>query len=159
MVEDKPKVAIIQYESGRVLVVREVNGELLVVESLDRRPSALRRYLVDSAGTQQPRHAPRPETASEREPVEALPLFYSPQWYPYHPAIGTYDPLHTTPIERSIERKRQNAAELRQQVKARRDERGATGTTNSAGRVYPSTAADREHGQPHDLEAVLRTLQ
>lgn len=159
--DDKPKVAIIQYESGRVLVVREVNGELLVIEPRNAKASVLSRYLDQPARAlgrlpgralaDEPAEAPRQEEQAaapeDYRSVDVLPLFYSPAWYPYHAGVGGDAYLHATHIERSIARRRQDAAELRQQVKARRREQGTAGITNRAGRVYPSTAADREHGQ------------
>lgn len=159
--DDKPKVAIIQYESGRVLVVQQVNGELLVIEPRNTKVSVLSRYLDQDARppgrlpARGPAAAP-PEPLRQQEQaagpkslgsVDALPLFYSPAWYPHPTGVGGDAHLRATHLERSIERRRQDAAELRQQVKARRRQQGAAGITSRAGRVYPSTAADREHGQ------------
>ncbi len=146
VIEDKPKVAIIQYESGRVLVVREVNGELLVVEPQHNNPAILGRYLSEPGSASPPGQADQPDTSDrDNRYFDTLPLFYSPQWYPHHAVIDPH--LHTeiTHIERAIERSRQNAAEVRQQVQARRRRQGSTDTTNRAGQVYPSTAADQEH--------------
>ncbi len=142
---DKPKVAIILYESGRVLVVQEVNGELLVVEPRLKTAAILDRYLGAAKTTSQEQPRRQPEVPSDRDLFEQhTPLFYSPQWYPYGPHIDSRLYPEITHHQRAIERRKQDAVVLRQQVKARREQQGATDTTNSAGRVYPLTASDRE---------------
>ncbi len=141
---DKPKVAIIQYESGRVLIVREVNGELLITEPQNINPELISRHL--SADPRQPPQSGRtnrPKSGGE-DYADVDPLFYSPAWYPSHEVINLEPPTDASPIGRALERNKQKAAELRQQVKARRAAQGETGITNRAGRVYPSAAADQE---------------
>ena len=142
-INDKPKTVIIQYESGRVLIVREVNGELLVTEPKELTPTLIGRHLHASS-------APSPESGGHGEPsttendADAEPLFYSPAWYPYHQVINLEPPTDASRAGRALERSKQNAAEQRQQVEARRRAQGEAGLTNRAGRVFPSTAADQE---------------
>ena len=133
---DRPTVAIIQYESGRVLIVREINGELLVTEPRNVDAALISRHLQDA-----PSQAPGP---GAQDHADDDPLFYSPSWYPYPAVINIEPPTDASRVGRAVERGKQNAAELRQQVKARRRAQDETGLTNRAGRVYPSTAADQE---------------
>ncbi len=144
---DEPQVAIIQYDSGRVVVVRRVNGELLVFEPRLEVSAMLGRYL-EAAGPASPQTPQGTPGASNDFVGRETPLFYSPQWYP--PDARLYPAI--THQERAIERRKQDAVELREQVKARRQEQGTTGTTNSAGQVYPSTATNRQPSQ-HDGNA------
>lgn len=143
--DDKPKVAIIQYESGRVLVVREINGELLAVEPDESGAALLSRYLQST----QPTRENQPAEPAERTPpgqtaTDAEPVFFSPAWYPEPIVINTNPPSDASPEGRAVERSKQNAAESRQQVKARRREQATIEPTNRAGQVYPSSAADQE---------------
>ncbi len=138
--DDRPKVVIIQYESGRVLVAREINGELLVVEPHERGAALLGAYLDDRG--QNPVAPPAQPQA--RSDLEDVPMFFSPYWYGDRSLVNIEPPNDASPVGRAIERNKQNAAELRQQVYARRAEQGTRGTTNSSGQAYPSTAADAE---------------
>jgi len=133
---DRPTVAIIQYESGRVLIVREINGELLVTEPRNVNAALIGRHLQDAP--------PQAPGSGKQGHTDVDPLFYSPSWYPYREVINIEPPTNASRVGRAVERGKQNAAELRQQVKARRRAQNETGLTNSAGRVYPSTAADQE---------------
>ncbi|MCH8964711.1 MAG: hypothetical protein IIB58_07105 [Planctomycetes bacterium] len=145
---DKPKVAIIQYESGRVLVVQEVNGELLVVEPRLKTAAILARYLGAAKTTSQEQPPSQPDVPSDRDLFEQnTPFFYSPQWYPYATHIDSRLYPGITHHERAIERRKQDAVVLREQVKARRQQQGTTGATNSAGRVYPLTASNRPQAE------------
>lgn len=143
---DEPQVAIIQYDSGRIVVVRRVNGELLVFEPRLEVSAILGRYLEMaepvSPRTQQGKPGPSNDLGGPE-----TPLFYSPQWYPYDTHIDPILYPDITHHERAVERRKQDAVELREQVKARRYEQGTTGTTNSAGQVYPLTAANRQRSQ------------
>ncbi len=139
---DEPQVVIIQYDSGRVVVVRRVNGELLVVEPGIDVAANLGRYL-EAAEPALPQTRQGKPTTSDDLAAQEAPLFYSPQWYP--PDSRLYPAI--THQERAVERRKQDAVELREQVRARRQEQGTAGTTNSAGQVYPSAAADGQQSQ------------
>jgi len=138
--EDRPSVAIIQYESGKILVVREIDGQLQVYEPRGSASAIVSRYLQPT-GTFQKVRASQEDNAEypEASKAEDDPMFFSPSWYFQHQAINTNEPG-----DRDTEAARQKAAEKRQEVKARRREQDTKGVTNPSGQVYPSTAADAE---------------
>lgn len=139
---DRPMVVIVQYESGRILVARQVNGELQVHEPKGGATTALGRYL-QPAGVRQV-HDPQERRAPAHHDVlnPHGPMFFNPAWFQRHRTINV-----TLPGGPGTARTRQHAAELRQQVKARRAEQDTAGVTNRTGQAYPSTAADAEEAE------------
>lgn len=137
---DRPKVAIIQYESGRTLVAREVDGQLQVVDVSGRPAEIIARNLDTSAvlGASDDPASRRPSEAASGDHE----LFFNPAWYSDHAVINVTPPEDATPEGRATERYKQNAAELQAQVRSRRNEQGTQGLTNSAGQAYPLTAAE-----------------
>lgn len=132
--DDEPQVAIIRYKSGRILVLRDVQGQLQVYEPEGDVVEVVSRYLGPTAATTPSAGSP---TATPTPAYSGSPVFFSPDWFPYYPPINTNEPGG-----RAEEAARQKAAERSAQVRARRAEQGTRGTVNKAGQAYPLTAAE-----------------
>ncbi len=153
--EDRPKTAIIQYESGRIVVVQlDVRRGVRKIEANGPPAAIAHMYLEDhSAAPTQAVPAqqtqPPPSGVTHEDLIREAMLAnraYGPGGYGYgnHDWINTNPENDASPQGRATERLKQRAAERRQEVKARRRELGISTTTNSSGRAYPSTAADQE---------------
>jgi tetratricopeptide (TPR) repeat protein len=140
--EDRPRVAIIQYESGRVLVVQEVNGQLQAVEPSADHPALLAKYLKATESRRVAHGQDRTYRTPEPEEADGgAPIFFSPGWYHDPAFFNANPPLDNSPNGRAAERMKQNAAEKEQQVIERRKRMGVTGTTNMSGQPFPLTAS------------------
>jgi hypothetical protein len=144
--QDRPQVAIIQYESGRTLLIRKVNGQMQVVEMEDRDARTLQSFLTStSLDTQLAAQDQDSAPAAAAPPIEpADPATNGFYWPDAHAFVNTNEPAGASRVGRATGRMEQRAAEARQQVLARRAENEEQGLTNLAGRVFPLTAAEQE---------------